>query len=219
MNRALILVVEDEPNLAALLRMELEHEGYEVRIARDGEEALDEIYRFAPDLVLLDWMLPKKNGMQVLAEIRRFSDMPVILLTAKSGTGDKVAGLDAGADDYITKPFEAEELFARIRRILKKQPTSTIKCGGLVADINCRKVTLDGNLIELTPREFDLLVCLMKNAGTAMTREQLLNRVWGYDFEGEEKIVDVYIRYLRAKLKQVQICTVRGVGYLLEKNI
>ncbi|WP_143463845.1 response regulator transcription factor [Levilactobacillus enshiensis] len=221
-----ILIVEDDEALLASLTTELQFEDYTVLNAMDGKTAL-EIYesnRGQLDLVLLDWMLPELDGLGVLRRIRKHDDLPVIMMTARDYVGDKVAGLDTGADDYITKPFEIEELLARIRVILRHQNRQAIVDSQLhVADVTldtrARQVLRNGKLVQLTQREYELLLCLMKNAGQTLTRDELLDAVWGVDFEGQPNVVDVYIRYLRHKLNEEQaphlIHTVRGVGYVL----
>lgn len=217
-----ILVVEDEPQIARVLQLELQFEGYDVTIAHTGTDGLI-AYREQPfDLVLLDIMLPEMNGLDVLKRIRTDERMtPVILLTAKNDTSDKVAGLDLGANDYITKPFEFEELLARIRTHLRfaqpKQATvTTISANGIVLNEAARDVTYNGKTVELTQREFDLLHHFLLNKNNVQTREQLLNAVWGFDYYGDTNVVDVYVRYLRQKLDPSSIQTVRGVGYVIK---
>lgn len=230
MEKAKILVVEDEEKIARLLELELEFEGYEVTKAEDGIEALEK-YRTQPwDLILLDVMLPGIDGIEVLRRIRKNDPVtPVIMLTAKSSVDDKVTGLDLGANDYVTKPFSIEELLARIRACLRMQ-TLTVEreeddgweeFGGLRINEKLREVVRDGNEVELTPREFDLLLFLFKNRRQVLNREQILVAVWGYDYFGDTNVVDVYIRYLRKKIDQPSdtplIHTVRGVGYVLRE--
>ncbi len=230
MEKAKILVVEDEEKIARLLELELEFEGYEVTKAEDGIEALEK-YRTQPwDLILLDVMLPGIDGIEVLRRIRKNDPVtPVIMLTAKSSVDDKVTGLDLGANDYVTKPFSIEELLARIRACLRMQ-TLTVEreeddgweeFGGLRINEKLREVVRDGNEVELTPREFDLLLFLFKNRRQVLNREQILDAVWGYDYFGDTNVVDVYIRYLRKKIDQPSdtplIHTVRGVGYVLRE--
>ena len=222
----MILVVEDDAALLASVSMDLQFEGYTVLNAKDGRSAL-EVYennRGQLDLIILDWMLPKLDGLGVLRRIRRNDDLPVIMMTARDYVSDKVTGLDTGADDYITKPFDLEELLARVRVILRHRQTTTpatqqLHVGQLMVDTRSRQVRNGGDLIQLTQREYDLLLCLMKNAGETLTRDDLLDQVWGVDFEGHPNIVDVYIRYLRHKLAAGNvndlIHTVRGVGYVL----
>ncbi|AJA79178.1 response regulator transcription factor [Levilactobacillus brevis] len=224
-----IMVVEDDEALRASLTTELQFEGYAVRDASDGKAALAlyENNRGQLDLILLDWMLPELDGLGVLRRIRKHDDLPVIMMTARDYVGDKVAGLDTGADDYITKPFDIEELLARIRVILRhrhpRQPEERqLHVGDLTLDTRVRQVLRGGHRIQLTQREYELLQCLMKNAGQTMTRDELLNAVWGVDFEGQPNIVDVYVRYLRHKLQETPqdqlIYTVRGIGYILSAD-
>ncbi|WP_125583967.1 response regulator transcription factor [Levilactobacillus cerevisiae] len=224
-----ILIVEDDEALLASLTTELQFEDYTILNAMDGKTAL-EIYesnRGQLDLIILDWMLPELDGLGVLRRIRRHDSLPVIMMTARDYVGDKVAGLDTGADDYITKPFEIEELLARIRVILRHQhhqetADSQLHVADVTLDTRARQVQRNGSLIQLTQREYELLLCLMKNAGQTMTRDELLDAVWGVDFEGQPNVVDVYIRYLRHKLNEEEghslIHTVRGVGYVLSAD-
>ncbi|WP_430107901.1 response regulator transcription factor [Paenibacillus sp. B1-33] len=222
-----ILLVEDEQSVSQFIQLELEHEGYEVLLAEDGEQALEFFYQNEWSLILLDWMIPKLNGLEVCRRIRRTSDVPIILLSARDYVGDVIAGLDTGADDYITKPFEIEELLARIRTALRRpnQAASTeqkeYRLSDLTLDVKKRIVSRAGDRIELTQREFELLQYLLEHAGEVISREQLLSSVWGYDFVGETNVVDVYIRYLRNKLdrgyQHKLIQTVRGVGYVLRE--
>jgi len=221
-----ILVVEDDIKIARFIELELKHEGFEVDTANDGRTGLEMALEGQYDLMILDIMLPGLNGMEVCRRIRLNSEIPVIMLTAKDDTMDKVMGLDFGADDYMTKPFAIEELLARIRRIFRKAPvqvaapSNCLISGHLKIDFNQYKVTYDGHAIELTKTEFDLLHYLAENKNIALSREQILDKVWGYDYFGETKIVDVYIRYLRSKIDDVYtakfIHTVRGVGYLFK---
>jgi len=220
-----ILLVEDEPNIARFVELELGHEGYEVVKAADGREGLRLAEEGSFDLVLLDIMLPGLNGLEVLRRLRRDSAVPVIMLTARDAVMDKVSGLDMGADDYITKPFSIEELLARIRSALRKQKRQEeqqLRFGPLVMDIPRHTVTVSGEGLELTGREFSLLQALMENEGIVLSRETLMDRVWGYDYVGETNLVDVYIRYLRAKIAERTdrrlIQTVRGVGYVLREE-
>jgi len=221
-----ILVVEDDIKIARFIELELKHEGFEVDTANDGRSGLEMGLEGQYDLMILDIMLPGLNGMEVCRRIRLNSEIPIIMLTAKDDTMDKVMGLDFGADDYMTKPFAIEELLARIRRVFRKAPTQAVKpsncliSGHLKIDFNQYKVTYDGHAVELTKTEFDLLHYLAENKNIALSREQILDKVWGYDYFGETKIVDVYIRYLRSKIDDVYttkfIHTVRGVGYLFK---
>ncbi|MCI1923004.1 MAG: response regulator transcription factor [Lentilactobacillus buchneri] len=224
-----ILLVEDEEGLSSYLITELQFENYTIILATDGKQALDtyESMRGQLNLIILDWMLPKLDGLEVLRRIRQNDDIPILMMTARDYVGDKVAGLDAGADDYITKPFEIEELLARIRVMLRhsqNQATSDdlFRIEDLTLNTKSRQVTRGNSLIQLTQREYELLLTLIKNAGETMTRDELLNLVWGVDFEGQPNVVDVYIRYLRNKVdrnfKKTLIHTVRGVGYVLSAN-
>lgn len=219
-----ILIVEDEERIARFVELELVHEGYEVDKAADGRMGLEKMESGAFDLVLLDIMLPGLNGLEVLRRARRTTATPVILLTARDTVMDKVTGLDMGAEDYITKPFEIEELLARIRVCLRKcekraAVTRVYTCGDLTVDADRHIVTYAGETINLTHREFTLLEVLLENRGIVLTRDTLLERVWGYDYMGETNVVDVYVRYLRAKIDDVYdvklVQTVRGVGYVI----
>jgi two-component system, OmpR family, response regulator ArlR len=227
MEKSSVLLVEDEINVAQFIQLELEHEGYAVTTARDGSEALDHFAEQEFDVILLDWMLPKLDGLEVCRRIRKKSDVPIIILTARDYIGDKIAGLDRGADDYITKPFEIEELLARIRAVMRRhQPKAEtshmLKVENLIVDLKSRRVSRGQDEIELTLREFDLLVFLMKHQGEVISRDWLLSAVWGYDFAGETNVVDVYIRYLRNKVDKDYdpkfIHTVRGIGYIFRAS-
>ena len=224
-----ILIVEDEPQLARFVQLEMEHEEYETVISGDGREGLTLAEGGGFDLILLDIMLPGLNGLEVLRRLRKAENhTPVIMLTARDSVMDKVSGLDMGADDYITKPFAIEELLARIRVTLRqhkpaekeKYEGGNLTFGELSMDTARHTVTCDGKLLELTVKEFGLLQALLENVSIVLTREQLLERVWGYDYFGETNVVDVYIRYLRSKLEEVSdvkyIQTVRGVGYVIK---
>ena len=224
-----ILIVEDEEKIARFLELELQHEGYGVEKAVNGREGLDKALTGAYALMVLDVMLPELNGFEVLRRLRKSSDMPVIMLTARDTVMDKVAGLDGGADDYMTKPFAIEELLARIRLALKKrkgvstvQAENQLSCRGLTMDIQRYEVTYAGNKIELTHREFELLKVLLENMNIVISRDTLLEKVCGYDYLGETNIIDVYVRYLRSKLDDVYqvkwIQTVRGVGYVIRDD-
>ena len=224
-----ILIVEDEEKIARFVELELQHEGYGVEKAVNGREGLDKALTGAYALMVLDVMLPELNGFEVLRRLRKSSDMPVIMLTARDTVMDKVAGLDGGADDYMTKPFAIEELLARIRLALKKrkgvstvQAENQLSCRGLTMDIQRYEVTYAGNKIELTHREFELLKVLLENRNIVISRDTLLEKVCGYDYLGETNIIDVYVRYLRSKLDDVYqvkwIQTVRGVGYVIRDD-
>lgn len=224
-----ILIIEDEEKIARFVELELQYEGYKVEKAFDGRRGLEVFSSGSFDLVLLDIMLPGLNGMDVLRRIRNTSDVPVIMLTARDAVMDRVSGLDGGADDYITKPFAIEELLARIRVALRKksepaEPASTtsIAIGPLALDSASYTVTVGGRPVSLTKREFDLLHYLMQNKDIVLSRESLLSKVWGFDYQGETNVVDVYIRYLRSKIDQPYglklIHTVRGVGYVIKNG-
>ena len=222
-----ILIVEDEAKLARFVELELVHEGYEVDKSPDGRDGLEKLESGAYDLALLDIMLPGLNGLEVLRRARRTVDTPVIMLTARDSVMDKVTGLDMGAEDYITKPFEIEELLARIRAALRKSvkrqsAARVLSIGPLTLDADRYTAAWDGQPIELTHREFTLLKVLMENRDIVMSRSTLMERVWGYDYMGETNIVDVYVRYLRSKIDDAYgvklIHTVRGVGYVLREQ-
>lgn len=218
-----VLIIEDEVKLSRFVELELKHEGYEVFVANDGRTGLDKFYEEKPDIVLLDLMLPELSGIEVCRRIRKNSKVPIIMLTAKGETMDKVLGLDSGADDYVTKPFAIEEVLARMRVALKRvksfseNTNSVLHLKNLTIDISKRVVKVDDDEIELTKREFDLLYYLVKNKNIVITRDQILNNVWGYDYIGETNVVDVYIRYIRTKIDDKYnikyIHTIRGVGY------
>ncbi|MEG2455653.1 MAG: response regulator transcription factor [Oscillospiraceae bacterium] len=221
-----ILLVEDEEKLARMVELELRYEGYEVEKAFDGRTGLDRALSGDFQLVLLDIMLPALSGMEVLRRVRKESQLPIIMLTARDTVIDKVSGLDSGADDYITKPFAIEELLARIRAALRKTvptaDTPVLSAGPLTLDVDRHQVSVDGTPVELTRREFDLLRYLLENKGRVISRESLLDNVWGFDFVGETNAVDVYVRFLRTKLDEAfgikLISTVRGVGYTIREE-
>ena len=236
-----ILVVEDEAKIARFVELELTHEGYEVDKVDNGRDAVDAALSQDYDLVLLDVLLPQLNGMEVLRRIRREKDVPVILLTARDAVMDKVAGLDAGADDYVTKPFAIEELLARIRVALKRREsmaaeptvqaatepaptpsTRVLRAGDVALDVDRYEVTVSGEPVELTNREFEVLRALMENLNIVMTRDRLASLALGYDFVGETNIIDVYIRHLRSKIDDrfgiKLITTVRGGGYVIREG-
>ena len=220
-----ILLVEDEEKLARMVELELIYEGYSVEKAFDGRKGLELALSGAFDLVLLDIMLPQLSGMEVLRRLRRESQVPVIMLTARDSVVDKVSGLDSGADDYITKPFAIEELLARIRAALRTKSgrdSQMLAVGPLAMEVESRRVTVRGQEVELTKKEFDLLRHLLENKGRVLTREALLDSVWGFDFVGETNSVDVYIRFLRSKIDEAfgikLIHTVRGVGYVIKEE-
>lgn len=228
MEKVNILVVEDEVKIARFIQLELKYEGYNVDISHDGREGLNMAVQGNYDLIILDVMLPSLNGMEVLRRLRQVSDVTVIMLTAKGDVMDKVMGLDIGADDYMTKPFAIEELLARIRVSLKRRRVSTtvdigediIQVEKLVIDDKKHTVNYDNENIELTKKEYDLLKYLIDNKGIVVTRDNILQNIWGYDYIGDTNVVDVYIRYLRSKIDNKfnikLIHTVRGVGYQIK---
>ncbi len=223
-----ILLVEDEEKLARMVEMELRYEGYAVTKAADGRTGLEKALSGGYDLVLLDIMLPNLSGMEVLRRLRKESTAPVIMLTARDTVMDKVAGLDSGADDYVTKPFAIEELLARIRAALRKKEAAApaaedlLRAGPLSLDVGRHRVTVGQAEVELTRREFDLLRYLLEHKGRVVSREMLLDNVWGFDFVGETNAVDVYISFLRSKIDDPfhikLIHTVRGVGYVIKEE-
>jgi DNA-binding response OmpR family regulator len=224
-----VLVVEDESKIARFLELELKHEGYDVVLCSDGRSGFERVQEGDIDLVILDLMLPLMSGIEVCRRIRKFSDLPIIMLTAKDDISDKVTGLDSGADDYVTKPFAIEELLARIRVALKRKVhlkkennDEQITAGKLVLSKMQHKVTYDGEEILLSKKEYDLLLYLMENKGIVLDREKLIENVWGYDFIGDTNVTDVYVRYLRSKIDQRYgvnyIKTIRGVGYIFESQ-
>ncbi|MED4071693.1 response regulator transcription factor [Priestia endophytica] len=224
-----ILIIEDEEKIARVISLELEYEGYQSDVATSGKEGLELFQKGNWDLILLDVMLPELNGMEVLRRIRSTDTYtPVILITARDSVVDKVNGLDQGANDYITKPFQIEELLARIRACLRtnaiyqKEEEEQLQAGDLTVNEKTRDVIRRGEAIELTPREFDLLVYLLRNKQQVLNREQILTNVWGFDYYGDTNVVDVYVRYLRRKVDYPfdtpLIHTVRGVGYTLKEQ-
>ncbi|MDQ2662563.1 MAG: response regulator transcription factor [Candidatus Eremiobacteraeota bacterium] len=216
-----VLVVEDDAAIGRVLQLELEHEGYSVDMARDGLAGLERALK-EPDLVILDLMLPKMDGMEVCRRLRAKSRVPIIMLTAKDGVPDRVAGLDLGADDYLTKPFATEELLARVRaRLRERSPASNVlEFRDVVMDRDRHEVTRAGKPITLTAKEYALLEYLLLHRNKVHTRDELFNGVWGSDFLGDSNLIDVYIRYLRGKIDEgfdgPLISTVRGVGYTIK---
>ena len=217
-----ILLIEDEEKIARFMELELKYEGFDVAIASDGEEGYKRFLNEKFDLIILDLMLPKLNGLELCKKIKKTSDIPIMMVTAKSDVADIVNGFEIGADDYLTKPFNMEELIARIKRFLKnKKDLNIIIVNDLTLNENTREVFIKDAKINLSKTEFDLLQFLMVNSNLVLTREKILNGVWGYNSDTNENIVDVYIKYLRDKLldKENQLIkTVRGVGYVLKKN-
>ena len=222
-----ILIVEDEQRIARFLQIEMEHEGFKVTTEENGGKAFELIKTENYDLILLDLMLPGMDGMTICQKVREFSQVPIIMLTARDDVEDKVNGLDIGADDYMTKPFAIQELFARVRNVLRKSQGcdnamqgESYRVGDLVLYPHTYEVEVSGEPVQLTRREYDLLEFLMRNKRTVLTRDQILEHVWGYDYTGDTNVVDVYIRYLRAKIddrfQRKYIYTVRGVGYAIK---
>jgi len=227
-SQSTILVVDDEPAIVDALRYNLEKSHHRVLVAQDGERALQLAASGAPDLVILDLMLPGIDGLEVCRRLRQTGQIPIIMLTARDEEVDRVVGLELGADDYVAKPFSMRELMARVRALLRRAtrpPTGDearhLTAGDLSVDLNRREVTRDGHLLALKPKEFDLLVFLLRNPGRVFTREQLLDQIWGYDFAGDTRTVDVHVRWLREKTEEEpgsprRLVTVRGVGYRLD---
>ena len=217
-----ILIVEDEPNISDFVKGELEYEGYDVCIKEDGREGLEEALRNEYDLIILDVMLPSMNGFEICRRLKREKQSPVIMLSAKDSVMDKVNGLQIGADDYIAKPFAIEELLARIEVVFRRQDSlnnSIVKFKDIVINKSSRSVKRNGNEISLTNKEYELLMILLDNKDKVVTREELLEKIWGYGYEPETNVTDVYVRYLRTKLnnenKEEYIQTVRSVGYIM----
>ncbi len=226
-----ILIVEDESSFSEALAFLLGKEGFEVSVAEDGRQALDMFAKEGADLILLDLMIPVISGIEVCRTIRTTSQVPIIMLTAKDAEIDKVVGLELGADDYVTKPYSSRELIARIKAVLRRgtaDETSDVEHGihsvaGIKLDIGKHQVTINGEVVSLPLKEFELLEFLMRNAGRVLTRSQLIDRVWGGDYYGDTKTLDVHIKRLRAKIEDdpanpVLIQTIRGLGYKLESN-
>lgn len=220
-----ILIIEDDPAILKLLQRGLAYEGYQVDIATDGRSGLNLARDRHPDLVILDWMLPGMDGLEVCRRLRTGGSLPILMLTAKDTIQDRVQGLDAGADDYLVKPFNLDELLARIRALLRRTQTERIqvyKFADLTMDTGSRQVTRADRLIQLTAKEHELLELFLRHPRQVLTREVIFDRVWGYDFGGESNVLEVYIRYLRQKMEAENeprlIYTVRGVGYVLREN-
>ncbi len=224
-----ILVIDDEEHILELLKFNLELSGFDVCVSSEANEAIELIGREKPDLLLLDWMLPKISGIDILRKIRQdenIYDLPVIMLTAKNMEDDKIQGLNVGADDYITKPFSIKELMARINTILRRyrisdKSQSIIEAGNIILNTDQYGLTVDGHAVDLTRKEFELLKLLMENRGKVLKRDYLLEKVWGYEFYGETRTVDVHIRHLRKKLSLDEtsengIDTIRGLGYKMK---
>lgn len=224
-----ILVVEDETTLLETLAYNLKQEGYKIYTAENGERALDIVRRKLPDLIVLDIMLPKLDGLTVCRIVRkdeRLAHIPIIMLTARGTQGDKMVGLDSGADDYITKPFDLGEFLARVRAVLRRSPGQTVtpkalSAGSIQIDLTARRVFVEDQELHLSSKEFELLAELMRNEGAVLSRDLILSRVWGYDYYGDSRTVDVHIRWLRQKIEKDpsnprHIVTVRGIGYRFE---
>lgn len=225
MERKKVILIEDEVKLARFVELELRYEGYDVTVCHDGREGLQMVTDGIYDMILLDLMLPGLTGIEICRRVRKFSNVPIIMLTAKDETMDKVAGLDSGADDYLTKPFAIEELLARMRVAFKHAHAGGAKkvileVQGLEIDTDKRMVTVNGTVVDLTKKEYELLLYLVQNKNIVLSREQILNEVWGYSYIGETNVVDVYIRYLRSKIDEAfgikYIHTIRGVGYYVK---
>jgi two-component system, OmpR family, alkaline phosphatase synthesis response regulator PhoP len=215
-----ILVVDDEPNIVELARLYLKNEGFDVEVAENGREAIEKARSLNPKLVLLDIMLPEIDGIEVCRTLRKDSDVPIVMLTARADDVDKIVGLELGADDYITKPFNPREMVARVKAVLRrtdteKRPAKTIDVGDLHVDLLGREVTIAGKPVALRTKEFELLIALAENQGVAMARDRLLNLVWGQDFFGDSRTLDVHIAWLRDKISasDAKITTVWGFGY------
>lgn len=221
MDKTRVLVVDDEESIVDFIRMALQYEGFEVVVARTGPDALEQFRVAQPQLVVLDWMLPGKDGLEVCREIRAFSSTPILMLTARGELEDKVLGLDSGADDYLPKPFKIQELLARVRALLRRtgaEPGKVLNFGDVTLNSATRRVSRGSETLELTGREYDLLEILLRHPHQVLTKEQLLNQVWGWEFEGNTNVVEVHMSALRNKLGDSDrklIRTVRGVGYAL----
>jgi DNA-binding response OmpR family regulator len=217
-----VLVVDDERNIVQLVRLYLSKEGFDVDSAFDGKQALDRVHSHRPDLIILDIMMPEMDGLSVCRELRKTSNVPIILLTARTDDVDKVVGLELGADDYVTKPFNPRELVARVKAVLRRsqgigEPATVLETGDLHLDVPRREATLKGEPLTLRAKEFDLLTTFLQNEGLVMDRERLIQRVWGHDFYGDSRTIDVHVAWLREKLagSSVQIQTIWGIGYKL----
>ena len=220
-----ILIIEDDPAILKVLQRGLAYEGYTVDVATDGRTGLNLAHDHHPDLVILDWMLPGMDGLEVCRRLRLQGGLPILMLTAKDTIQDRVQGLDAGADDYIVKPFNLDELTARIRALFRRTQTErnqVYQFGDLTMDFDSRQVTRGKRLVPLTAKEYELLELFLRHPRQVLTREVIFDRVWGYDFGGESNVLEVYIRYLRQKLEAADetrlIHTVRSVGYVLREN-
>ena len=217
-----VLVVDDEKNIVQLVKLYLANEGYQVEVAYSGHEALEKARKARPSLIVLDLMMPGVDGLEVCRTLRKDSDVPVIILTARGEDVDKIVGLELGADDYITKPFNPRELIARVKAVLRRyrpegRPAPLLEVGDVRIDVARREVTVAGRPVELRAKEFDLLVAFAENPGIVLARDKLLSQVWGYEYLGDSRTIDVHVTWLREKLSgsAVQIRTVWGIGYKL----
>lgn len=220
-----ILIIEDDEAILRIIKRGLSFESYQVETSTDGTEGLVKAKDWHPDLIILDWMLPGMDGLEVCRRLRTAGNVPVLMLTAKDAIQDRVLGLDAGADDYLVKPFELDELAARIRALLRRTQSDRLPVltfADLQLDTSTRQATRNGRTIQLTAKEYDLLELLMRHPRQVLTREVIFDRIWGYDFGGESNVLDVYIRYLRQKIvvgdEQQLIHTARGVGYVMRET-
>lgn len=222
-----VLVVDDDRKITGLLQRALTYEGYDVAVANDGREGLTAAAEQPPDLVVLDLMLPGLDGMEVCRRLRSGGDVPILMLTAKDAVADRVAGLDVGADDYLVKPFALEELLARVKALLRRRQAGqasgdVLKYSDLALNTSTRQATRGSRTINLTTTEYELLALFLRRPGQVLTREMLMDRIWGYDFDGESNVLEVYVRYLRKKLEEKGerrlIQTVRGAGYVLREE-
>jgi two-component system, OmpR family, response regulator len=228
-----VLIVEDDETLLGVLKYNLLKSGYSVVTAADGLQAIESANKDKPDLIILDLMLPKMDGLEVTRVLRKNSTVPILMLTARAEEIDKVVGLEVGADDYLTKPFSMRELLARVKALLRrnemarqdsKEPAEgppLLNAGGIEIDVSRHTIAVGGKVLEVTPKEFDLLAFLVRNRGQVFTREKLLEKIWGYDYAGDTRTVDVHVRWLRQKIEEhpdapIKLLTVRGVGYKFE---
>jgi len=226
MARERILIIEDEARIAQFVERGLIYEGYRVNVARDGQTGLTVARDNPPDLVILDWMLPGLDGLEVCERLRAASDVPILMLTAKDDIKDRVVGLDAGADDYLVKPFSIDELMARVRALFRRSTPASrpeiLRFSDLSLDTGTHRAYRNERAIDLTAKEYELLELFMRNPRQVLTRDVIFDRVWGYDFGGESNIIEVYVRYLRQKTEQEEesrlVHTVRGVGYVLREE-
>lgn len=222
-----ILIVDDDPQIRETLKRHLSYEGYQVSTAGDSRETFSRVTEARPDLVVLDWMLPGMDGLEICRRLRQADDFPILMLTAKGTLDDKVDGLDSGADDFLVKPFQPEELLARVRALLRRSApaaqSTVLRFGELTLDTAARQVWFGQRTVDLSSKEFDMLELMMRHPNQVLTRDTFYARIWGYDFSGESNILEVYIRYLRAKLEAASapryIVTVRGVGYVLRDEL